>query len=103
MCGLKPVAFKARSAPQGLKPQPILPALVPEFNPRPTFPRQPLRTFRRVRIATLICAQRLIDFVGGVEDLDAGVVRAIGRADARFEEDHLRIAARSAVRGAIRF
>ena len=33
----------------------------------------------------------VIDFVGGVGDLDAGVVQAIGRADARFEEDHLRM------------
>ena len=32
-----------------------------------------------------------MDFVGGVADLDAGVVRAIGRAEARFEEDHLRM------------
>ena len=33
----------------------------------------------------------VIDFVGGVEDLDAGVVRAIGRAEERFLEDHLRM------------
>jgi poly(A) polymerase len=33
----------------------------------------------------------VIDFVGGVADLDAGVVRAIGRAEQRFEEDHLRM------------
>ena len=33
----------------------------------------------------------VIDFVGGVGDLDAGVVRAIGRAEERFEEDHLRM------------
>jgi poly(A) polymerase len=33
----------------------------------------------------------VIDFVGGVADLDAGVVRAIGRPDERFEEDHLRM------------
>ncbi|HEY1160296.1 MAG TPA: CCA tRNA nucleotidyltransferase [Terracidiphilus sp.] len=33
----------------------------------------------------------VIDFVGGVEDLDAGVVRAIGRAEERFLEDHLRL------------
>jgi poly(A) polymerase len=29
--------------------------------------------------------------VGGLADLDAGVVRAIGRPELRFEEDHLRI------------
>jgi poly(A) polymerase len=32
-----------------------------------------------------------IDYVGGLADLDAGVVRAIGRPDARFEEDRLRM------------
>jgi poly(A) polymerase len=32
-----------------------------------------------------------IDFVGGIRDLDAGVVRAIGRAEERFEEDRLRM------------
>ena len=43
----------------------------------------------------------VLDYVGGVADLDAGVVRAIGRADARFEEDHLRML--RAVRFAARF
>ena len=33
----------------------------------------------------------MIDHVGGLADLDAGVVRAIGRAELRFEEDHLRM------------
>jgi len=33
----------------------------------------------------------VIDYVGGVADLDAGVVRAIGRAEERFEEDRLRM------------
>jgi poly(A) polymerase len=33
----------------------------------------------------------VIDFVDGLTDLDAGVVRAIGRAELRFEEDHLRM------------
>jgi len=33
----------------------------------------------------------VIDFVGGVPDLEAGVIRAIGRAEDRFEEDHLRM------------
>jgi putative nucleotidyltransferase with HDIG domain len=33
----------------------------------------------------------VIDFVGGVADLEAGLVRAIGRAEERFEEDHLRM------------
>jgi poly(A) polymerase len=33
----------------------------------------------------------VIDHVGGVADLEAGIVRAIGRAELRFEEDHLRM------------
>jgi poly(A) polymerase len=33
----------------------------------------------------------VIDHVGGIADLELGVVRAIGRADLRFEEDHLRM------------
>lgn len=33
----------------------------------------------------------VLDYVGGVADLDAGVVRAIGRPETRFEEDHLRM------------
>jgi poly(A) polymerase len=33
----------------------------------------------------------VLDFVGGLADLDAGLVRAIGRAEQRFEEDHLRM------------
>jgi poly(A) polymerase len=32
-----------------------------------------------------------LDYVGGLADLDAGVVRAIGRPELRFEEDHLRM------------
>jgi poly(A) polymerase len=43
----------------------------------------------------------VIDFVGGVGDLEAGMVRAIGRAEARFEEDRLRML--RAVRFAARF
>lgn len=33
----------------------------------------------------------VIDYVGGLADLDAGVLRAIGNAEERFEEDHLRM------------
>ena len=33
----------------------------------------------------------VIDHVGGLADLDAGVVRAIGQPGERFEEDHLRM------------
>jgi poly(A) polymerase len=43
----------------------------------------------------------VLDFVGGVGDLDAGILRAIGRAELRFEEDRLRML--RAVRFAARF
>ncbi len=33
----------------------------------------------------------VIDYVGGVRDLELGIVRAIGRAELRFQEDHLRM------------
>jgi poly(A) polymerase len=36
-------------------------------------------------------ADRLIDLVSGMRDLRAGIIRAIGNPDERFEEDHLRI------------
>lgn len=48
----------------------------------------------RVRAAVL-------DYVGGLDDLDAGLIRAIGRPELRFEEDHLRML--RAVRFAARF
>lgn len=43
---------------------------------------------------------QLIDYVGGREDLQAGLIRAIGDPPARFAEDHLRLvrAARFAAR-----
>jgi poly(A) polymerase len=44
---------------------------------------------------------KVIDFVGGLADLEAGVVRAIGCAGERFEEDRLRML--RAVRFAARF
>jgi len=43
----------------------------------------------------------VIDYVGGLRDLETGVVRAIGKADLRFEEDRLRML--RAVRFAARF
>jgi poly(A) polymerase len=38
-----------------------------------------------------ILRSAVIDCVGGLADLDAGVVRAIGRPELRFAEDHLRM------------
>src|SRR4051812_2137713 len=43
----------------------------------------------------------VLDFVGGREDLSAGIIRAIGEPARRFEEDKLRMA--RAVRFAARF
>jgi poly(A) polymerase len=43
----------------------------------------------------------VIDHVGGLADLEAGIVRAIGQPELRFEEDHLRML--RAVRFAARF
>jgi putative nucleotidyltransferase with HDIG domain len=43
----------------------------------------------------------VLDYVGGVADLDAGIVRAIGWPETRFEEDRLRML--RAVRFAARF
>jgi len=43
----------------------------------------------------------VIDYVGGLDDLEAGVIRAIGRPEKRFEEDQLRLL--RAVRFAARF
>lgn len=37
-----------------------------------------------------IAEQRIIDLVGGVSDLEAGIVRCVGRPEDRFAEDHLR-------------
>jgi len=42
-----------------------------------------------------------MDYVGGLADLRAGIIRAIGRPEQRFEEDHLRML--RAVRFAARF
>jgi len=44
---------------------------------------------------------QVVDYVGGLSDLRAGVIRAIGNPEQRFEEDHLRML--RAVRFAARF
>ena len=55
------------------------------------------KSFREPRVLR----EAVIDYVGGVDDLDAGLVRAIGRPETRFEEDRLRML--RAVRFAARF
>jgi poly(A) polymerase len=49
----------------------------------------------------VVFRRAVIDYVGGLEDLDAGVIRAIGRPEIRFEEDQLRLL--RAIRFAARF
>jgi tRNA nucleotidyltransferase/poly(A) polymerase len=46
-------------------------------------------------------ASNVVDYVGGLNDLSKGVIRAIGDPERRFEEDHLRML--RAVRFATRF
>jgi len=50
---------------------------------------------------TFAVREGLIDHVHGLADLDAGIIRAIGQPEERFQEDHLRIL--RAVRFAARF
>jgi len=44
-----------------------------------------------VRAEARTLRDAVIDYVGGVADLEAGIVRAIGSAERRFDEDHLRM------------
>ena len=64
----------------------------------------PLRTPGSIfglREKTSAVREGLIDHVGGLDDLEAGIVRTIGQPELRFEEDHLRML--RAVRFAARF
>ncbi len=76
-----------RLFPQGLKP---LTAEDPD-----------VRTEARTLPGPAELRAPVIDYVGGVADLEAGVVRAIGRPERRFDEDQLRLM--RAVRFAGRF
>jgi poly(A) polymerase len=58
-------------------------------------------SFLGLQTQTSAVREGLIDHVGGLADLDAGVLRAIGDPTERFEEDHLRML--RAVRFAARF
>ncbi len=55
----------------------------------------------KANVAGIALRSAVIDHVGGLADLDAGIVRAIGRPELRFEEDRLRML--RAVRFAARF
>ena len=48
-----------------------------------------------------VVANRVLDFVGGEADIGRGLIRAIGKAEERFAEDHLRLL--RAVRFAAKF
>jgi poly(A) polymerase len=59
---------------------------VPAYLSGPTSSASQLRSFAEENLRAAV-----IDHVGGLADLEAGVVRAIGRAELRFEEDRLRM------------
>jgi poly(A) polymerase len=62
--------------PERLFPQGLKPGLFDEFD---------------VRAEARTLHEAVIDHVGGLADLEAGIVRAIGQPEQRFEEDHLRM------------
>ena len=66
-----------RLFPQGLKPT--------------SFAGQDVRAKARTLHDPVDLCAAVIDYVGGLADLEAGVVRAIGQPTERFEEDHLRM------------
>jgi len=72
--------------PERLSPQGLKPGSFDEFD---------------VRAEARTLQAAVIDNVGGLADLEAGIVRAIGQPEQRFEEDHLRML--RAVRFAARF
>ncbi len=47
--------------------------------------------FLEPEVARGTVREAVLDFVGGLDDLESGVVRTIGRAEQRFTEDHLRL------------
>jgi poly(A) polymerase len=78
------------------------PARVSLRGPEPLFERTAnARAEARTLQPGKILRAAVIDYVGGLADLDAGVIRAIGRPEKRFEEDQLRLL--RAVRFAARF
>jgi poly(A) polymerase len=76
-----------RIGPQGLKP--------------PSLPGSDIRAKASTLQTEDDLRSAVLDHVDGLADLDAGVVRAIGRPEKRFEEDQLRLL--RAVRFAARF
>jgi poly(A) polymerase len=86
-----------RLFPQGLKPRPIAALAARLKSCTDTAPIQSnLSEQFHENLRTAV-----IDHVGGLVDLEAGIIRAIGQPAERFEEDHLRML--RAVRFASRF
>jgi poly(A) polymerase len=79
--------------PRGLKPNPSFELLTARLKSCPV--TKPSQDHVGASISAACEAGTLrdgvIDFVGGVADIEAGIVRAIGKAEVRFEEDHLRM------------
>ncbi|MDR3773987.1 MAG: CCA tRNA nucleotidyltransferase [Terracidiphilus sp.] len=73
---------------QGLKPGPCLASGFGTAEVVPCYETGPVD---RSEDSAGVLRAAVIDFVSGLADLDAGVVRAIGRAEERFEEDRLRM------------
>jgi tRNA nucleotidyltransferase/poly(A) polymerase len=65
----------------------------------PSFLNSPSPSYSLYSPSTL--SSQVLDYIGGLADLRAGIVRAIGDPEQRFEEDHLRML--RAVRFAARF
>jgi poly(A) polymerase len=88
-----------RLLPQGLRPNADLAALSarlkwcpdtsshPETSCNPEESRNPAP----LRFPEANLQSTVIDYVGGMDDLHRGIIRAIGRPELRFEEDHLRM------------
>ena len=69
-------------------------------------PARPKKTFAAAISPSMVCCSipqtgKILDFVGGRDDLKAKLVRAIGEPERRFDEDKLRLV--RAVRFAARF
>jgi poly(A) polymerase len=75
--------------------------LFPQGVEATTYPSHKNKDVARVGHPDVDLRSAVVDYVGGVADLEAGIVRAIGQPAERFEEDHLRML--RAVRFAARF
>jgi putative nucleotidyltransferase with HDIG domain len=82
--------------PQGLKPGSLGPQPAARLKPCPFKTSDAHQAPEGYDLRSTV-----IDHVNGLADLDAGIVRAIGRPELRFEEDHLRMV--RGVRFAARF